>query len=142
MPLSAEDRLDIQELMAQYANAVDVDGREEDLYEIFTDDAVLDSPMSGKFAGREGLKRFGRVVGQMRVVEIGRHFITNLRIKGDGDRATFKAYFFHSSTPRDPVSPGARRATTVSNAGCYDCAARKIGGRWWLERRTVFVDNC
>ena len=142
MPLSAQDRLDIHELMAKYANAVDVDGKEEDLFEIFTDDVVLDSPMSGKFSGREGLTQFGKAVARLRSGEIGRHLITNLRIVGDGDRATLKAYFIHSSTPRDPAAPGAKRATSVTNAGQYECAARKISGRWWLARRTVFVDNC
>src|ERR1700688_2900330 len=104
--------------MARYAHSVDVDGREEDLFEIFTDDVVLDSPKSGKFAGREGLKQFGQVVAKLRAGEIGHHLITNIRINGDGDRATFKAYYIHSSTPRNPVSPGAQSATSVSGAGC------------------------
>jgi hypothetical protein len=54
MTLTAQDRIELHELMARYANAVDVDGREEDLQEIFTANALLDSPMSGKFAGAEG----------------------------------------------------------------------------------------
>ncbi len=139
MPLTALDRIELHELMAQYANAVDVDGREEDLQEIFTANALLDSPMSGKFAGAEGLRQFGKVVAGLRAGRIGRHLITNVRVSGDGNRAQIKAYYVHISTPAR--EKGGERNTEVTNGGCYDCTAVKIDGRWWLERRTVSVDS-
>ena len=140
MPLTAQDRIEIHELMAQYANAVDVDGREEDLLEIFTPNAVLDSPMSGKFSGAHGLRQFGRVVAGLRAGRIGRHLMANVRVRGDADRATVKADYLHVATATADQAAGARR-TEVSHAGCYDCTAVKIDGRWWLERRTVYVDT-
>lgn len=141
MALTAQDRIELHELMAQYANAVDVDGREEDLQEIFTADALLDSPMSGKFAGAEGLRQFAKVVAGLRAGRIGRHLMTNVRVRGDGQRAEIKAYFLHVCTPaREKASAGTRR-TEITNGGRYDCVAVKIDGRWWLERRTVYVDS-
>ena len=139
MTLTALDRIELHELMARYANAVDVDGREEDLQEIFTTNALLDSPMSGKFAGAEGLRQFGKVVAGLRKGRIGRHLITNVRVHGDSSRAQIKAYFIHISTPSR--EKGGERSTEVTNAGCYDCTAVKLDGRWWLERRTVSVDS-
>lgn len=141
MTLSAPDRIEIHELMAQYANAVDVDGREEDLFEIFTPDALLDSPMSGKFAGTGGLREFAKVVAGLRQGRIGRHLITNVRIRGEGDRAEIKAYFLHIATPGAANAPAGKSRTEITNSGCYDCVARKIAGRWWLQRRTVLVDD-
>jgi len=139
MTLTALDRIELHELMARYANAVDVDGREEDLQEIFTANALLDSPMSGKFAGAEGLRQFGKVVAGLRKGRIGRHLLTNVRVHGDSSRAQIKAYFIHISTPSR--EKGGERSTEVTNAGCYDCTAVKLDGRWWLERRTVSVDS-
>lgn len=139
MTLTALDRIELHELMARYANAVDVDGREEDLQEIFTANALLDSLMSGKFAGAEGLRQFGKVVAGLRKGRIGRHLITNVRVHGDSSRAQIKAYFIHISTPSR--EKGGERSTEVTNAGCYDCTAVKLDGRWWLERRTVSVDS-
>jgi ketosteroid isomerase-like protein len=139
MPLSAQDRLDIQELMARYAQAVDVDGAEGQLFDIFSSDAVLDSPMSGKFAGNEGLKAFAKVVAELRSGRIGRHLITNIRIQGEGDRAQLQACYVHASTPRDTAATA--HGATVTHTGTYDCSARRQDGRWRLERRTVTVDG-
>ena len=105
----------------------------------FTANALLDSPMSGKFAGAEGLRQFGKVVAGLRKGRIGRHLITNVRVHGDSSRAQIKAYFIHISTPSR--EKGGERSTEVTNAGCYDCTAVKLDGRWWLERRTVSVDS-
>jgi hypothetical protein len=139
MPLSAQDRLDLQELMMRYALAVDVDGAEGDLFDIFSGDAVLDSPLSGRFSGNEGLKAFAKVVVELRSGRIGRHLITNIRVQGEGDRAQLQAYYVHASTPRDA---GAKvQGATVTHTGTYDCSARRQDGRWRLERRTVTVDG-
>lgn len=137
MALTAADRIELHELMARYANAVDVDGREADLYEVFTPDAVLDSSLSGVFKGPEGLKEFARVVDGLRQGRIGRHLITNVRVDGDGDRAEIRAYYLHAST-----QPGAGHgSTTVNASGHYHCVAVKQDGRWWLKHRTVRVDG-
>jgi hypothetical protein len=138
MPLSAQDRLDIEELLARYAQAVDVDGAEDELFEIFSSDAVLDSPISGKFSGREGLKAFATVVAELRRGRIGRHLITNVRVQGEGDQAQIRAYYVHASTPRAPATG---HGAAVTHTGTYDCSARRHEGRWRLQRRTVTVDG-
>jgi hypothetical protein len=144
MSLTAQDRIELHELMAHYAHAVDVDGREEDLYEIFTPDAVLDSSLTGVFSGRDGLRQFAQVVAGLRSGRIGRHLITNVRVRGDSARAEIKAYYLQISTPlspQRPVAEGAARGTELTNGGHYDCVAVKRDGRWWLQRRTVRVDG-
>ncbi len=141
MALSTRDRLELQELMARYAAAVDVGGSEEDLYEIFAPDAVLDSPVAGKFAGPDGLRQFAKAVAGLRIGRSGRHLITNIRLSGSVTKAEIKAYYISISTPDQPDGPGGERRTVVTGGGCYDCSAKKTERGWRLVRRTVHVDG-
>jgi hypothetical protein len=139
--LTPEDRQQIQDLLIRYTYAVDLDGTEEDLVAIFTEDAVLDSPISGHHAGVEGVRLFMRKAQARRLEMQTRHYATNFRIEGDGDRATLRAYMMLLMTNRKPQPPHRHRTTEFQFAGHYECTARKVDGKWRLDRRTVYVDS-
>jgi hypothetical protein len=85
MPLSLQDRLAIEDLMARYAYAIDVDCTEEEFLDLFTEDAQMISPYSGVHEGVEGVKLFrSKFVPRRGKLQI-RHVITNFLIDGDGD---------------------------------------------------------
>lgn len=140
MPLNAQDRIELHELMARYAHAVDAVGAESGVFDIFTDDAELDSPASGRFAGIDGLRRFAQVVAGLREGCIGRHLITNVRVAEEGDGARVSACYIHTSTPTRGAAPEPR-ATLVTHSGSYDCYAVRRDGRWRLRKRTVTIDS-
>jgi len=141
MPLNAEDRIELHELMARYAHAIDVVGAESAVFDIFTDDAELDSPASGRFAGMDGLRHFAQVVAGLREGRIGRHLITNVRVSEEGDGARLCACYIHTSTPARGAAAAEPRAIQVTHSGSYDCFAVRRGGRWRLRRRTVTIDS-
>jgi ketosteroid isomerase-like protein len=140
MPLTLDDRQQIQDLLVRYAYAIDIDGTEEDLQRIFTDDAVIDSPIHGGHSGVEGIRKFAGHVREMREEVLSRHYLSNFIIDGDGDSATLKAYFVQLITYRKPRPPRRNRITEFLFAGNYDCLARKVDGQWRLARRTGYID--
>ena len=89
----------------------------------------------------EGVRLFMRKAQARRLEMQTRHYATNFRIEGDGDRATLKAYLVLLMTYRKPHPPHRHRVTQFQLAGHYDCTARKVNGSWRLERRTVYVDT-
>jgi 3-phenylpropionate/cinnamic acid dioxygenase small subunit len=142
MALTWEEKLDLQDLMARYAAAIDMDeGTEEEFLDIFTEDAVMESPMSGHNVGTVGLKSFFAKAMENRKQMMMRHYITNYRITGDGDQANIKAYFINLVTYRKPRRPKMPRVTEFLFAGLYDCTAVKSGGTWRIQRRIVRIDT-
>jgi hypothetical protein len=140
MALTIEDRLALQDLMVRYAYCLDVNCTEEEFVELFTENAIMESPVSGRHEGAEGVRQFLRKAVARRAKARIRHFITNFLIDGEPDRATIKAYFIEAMTQLEILYPKAERNTEFLLAGSYDCVARKINGKWKLERRTVHVD--
>ncbi len=142
MALTWEEKLDLQDLMVRYAASIDMDdGTEEEFLDVFTEDAVMESPMSGHNIGAAGLKSFFAGIMKTRERMLTRHYITNYRISGDGDRANIKAYFVNLVTCREPRRPKMARVTEFLFAGFYDCTAVRKDGKWRLQRRTVFIDT-
>jgi len=136
MALELEDRLAVQDLMYRYAYGIDVDCTEQEWLDLFTENAIMTSPYSGVHEGVEGVKQFrNKFVPRRGKIQI-RHVITNLLIDGDGDCATIKGYFVELKTDLQATKP----KTELFFAGTYDCLARKIAGKWKLERRAVSVD--
>jgi len=141
MPLSQEDRQAVHDLMVRYTFAADIEGPEDDLVALFTEDALMDSPVSGHYTGSDGVRAwFRRLNGVRRNVQL-RHYLSNILIDGDGDRATLKAYFVETKMDLEAIAKGAKVVPEFLIAGHYDCVARKSGGRWRFERRTVNVDG-
>jgi hypothetical protein len=82
--LSIEDRLDILDLYARYAQAVD-QGRYADWCACFTDDGYLAVPVNNiHVQGPEQLDKFARGYWK-RSGGLERHLFTNIVIEADGD---------------------------------------------------------
>ena len=128
-----EDRLKIHGLFVRYTSAVD-DWDEAEVLACFTEDGVLETPvLGGRFAGREGQRKFigaGRSRGQGAQT---RHLFSNLDIRLDGEQATARSYLVVYST-RDGK-------TELIVTGRYDCRLRKLGDRWFFEYRGVLIDG-
>ncbi len=140
MALTLEDRLAVQDLMVRYAYCIDVDCTEEEWLDLFTEDAVMTSPLGGSHVGVEGFKQFrGKFLARRGKTQI-RHVITNMLVDGAGGEATLKAYFMELKTPLERTSSETKPKTIFNFAGSYDCTARKVKGKWKLDRGTVYLD--
>lgn len=135
----ARARAEIEDLQARYMFALD--WYDADAYAAtFTEDGVLDwaggvvhgreaireevHGMRAHFAGREAAdapKRPARL----------RHFISNIVIEIDGDRATGRAYWFEFNND----TPG--RWPYVGGYGHYEDEMRRVDGRWLFSRRRI-----
>ena len=140
MGLPLEDRIAVQDLLVKYAYAIDVECTEQEFLDLFTEDAVMVSPLSGRHEGIAGVKKFRDRHEITRGKLLIRHIITNFLVDGEGDRATLKAYFFEFKTQLD-VPKGPARKTQFLFSGSYDCLARKVAGKWKLQSRIVSVDE-
>jgi hypothetical protein len=136
----AQDRSEIEDLQARYMFALDWQDAES-YAATFTPDGVLDWA-GGIARGREAI--IGEVHGMRaafakkeaadapRRPSRLRHFITNVVIKVDGDRATGTAYWveFNNET-RD-------RWPFVGGYGHYEDELRKLNGHWLFSRRKIY----
>lgn len=141
MAFTLEDRQAVQDLLVRYAYALDVDCTEDEFLAIFTDDAILDGPVTGHSQGQEGLRAFIRLAFERRGRIQLRHVISNFLVTGDDREARVRAYFVEYMTERTPPSPKPGPTCEFLFTGSYDCLARKVGGEWKLARRTVHVDT-
>lgn len=87
------DKIEIHELLARYARGVDT--HDWDLWRsVFTEDAVVDYSQSGIICGtRDEVAEFLRQAFD--TIPWTTHYITNVEIELDGDRAKVRALFFN-----------------------------------------------
>ena len=87
------DRLEIHEQLARYARGVDTE--DWDLWRsVFTEDAHLDYSSAGAAVGSRDEVAAWLEAG-MRTVPIKMHYITNVEVAFDGDRAKVRAMFYN-----------------------------------------------
>lgn len=137
----AEDRAAIEGLQARYLFAMDFG--DPDLYvEMFTEDGILDVG-SGEIRGQEAIRD---VVARMPKPAappegsglwqaVGRHNISNIVIKVDGDTATSRALWFHYSndTPN--------RRAVFDGFGHYEDELVRVDGQWLFSKRRIYNEN-
>jgi 3-phenylpropionate/cinnamic acid dioxygenase small subunit len=124
-----EDRLEIHELLNRYARMVD--RREWQLMDqVFAPGATIDYRSTGGMAGpyRETLEWLDRALAPW---PLNLHFITNVSIELDGDRATSRCYF-HAPMGREE-SAGQQRV--ITNAGYYDDELVRNPEGWRIAKR-------
>lgn len=126
MALTVEDRLDILDLLARYAHAID-DGTPEEWADCFTDDAEFDARPVAHCHSRQELIEFCRMVAGGT-----RHWTCNVVIDGDGERATAKLFLLSLRPGRTP-QPG---PTAI-----YRDRLRKTADGWRIEYRKVDFDE-
>ena len=127
-----EDREQIRELYARYALHVDA-SRFDEWVDTFTADGVFESPLMGRFAGREELRKF---TGAYEASWNGggvRHMMVNVSFDIDGDLATGTCYLIYFK-----VHDGKSEFLLT---GGYRDQLRKTAGEWRFSRRQVYLDQ-
>jgi ketosteroid isomerase-like protein len=136
----AEDRAEIEDLQARYMFALDF--KDADAYaSTFTEDGVLDYGPVVK--GRDAIRKMINDMGKRQADEAakdtsglppvaGRHNITNIVLKIDGDKAEGRAYWFHYSN-NNP-----KRTAQLDSFGNYEDELVKVDGKWLFSKRKIY----
>jgi ketosteroid isomerase-like protein len=137
----ADDRAEIEDLMARYLFALDF--FDADAYaECFAEDGVLDWAM-GTVAGREAIRAEAAGMNASMAGVFGaettvRHFVTNIAISVAGDRASTRAAWFEA------YNNGPDGAPKMGTFGHYEDELARIDGHWRFKRRRIvneFLDG-
>jgi ketosteroid isomerase-like protein len=140
----AEDRAQIEDLQARYLFALD--SFDMDTYvSTFTEDGVLDI-IAYKAKGRAEIRKkleearpvFNPSVNQdaqKPCRATGRHNITNIVLKIEGDKAYGRAYWFHYGN-NNP-----ERKAQLDGYGHYEDEMVKVNGKWLFSKRVIYNEG-
>jgi ketosteroid isomerase-like protein len=139
----AEDRAQIEDLQARYLFALDF--FDMDTYvSIFTEDGILDIvayQAKGRVEIRKKLEEARPVFNpsSQKTPELypptGRHNITNIVLKIDGDKAVGRSYWFHYGN-NNP-----QRAGALDGYGHYEDEMVKVNGKWLFAKRKIYNEG-
>jgi hypothetical protein len=135
-PMSAEDKLAVIDLIADYAFRVD-SGDVEGYINNFAPDGVFDTS-NGPLEGRDAIRAY--VAHLVEIGQVGggpgtrRHFMGIPAIHGDSERCTAKTYILWPASNADGV--GAQ----VVRVGAYTDDIVKVNGAWKFARRHIETD--
>lgn len=118
-----EDIEAIRLLKARYCDLCDRGYDADGLMELFTEDAVWDGGLFGRYEGTRRIRRFFEATGE--IVRFAKHYVTNSVIEVDGDGATGRWYLLQTATM--PSEAGDR---AVWGAARYDERYRRTPGGW------------
>jgi len=135
--LSLADRDAIRDAVSRYAHAVD-NGTNAEVLAVFTDDVVIEGPISGQHVGRDGVLAWRNSVPD-RSPGQDRHLIADILISGDRREATADASFVHLRTEIGPDR--IHQPTAVFVAGHFTFVLRRVHRRWLIARRSVRIDS-
>ena len=130
MPLTAIDRLDIAELPARYADALD-HLEPADLRRVFTDDAVWEVIDGRRLAGIDEIMEFmGRPD-----VHPGAHLMTNIYIDSVDEGSDGSPLVHLRSRGIFPVGPSDPRNPTTVFYGRYEDEVVQTADGWRIRHR-------
>ena len=144
----AEDRAQIEDLQARYMFALDF-GDLDTYVSTFTEDGSLDI-IGWQVQGSEEIKKAlqGGPEGESEEGEApapkvdegpypatGRHNITNIVLKIDGDKAVGRAYWFHYGN----TNP--ERRAQLDSYGYYEDEMVKVEGQWLFSKRVIYNEQ-
>src|SRR5688500_9960067 len=145
LPSYAQDRAEIEELMARYLFAIDY--FDWDAYvATFAEDGELEfaaGVSKGREAIRETVTRFAEGIGRFYHTEDGkpailRHVILQSSIRVEGDRAWGRSLWLEMANHGPGDEP------KIGTYGLYEDEFTKVDGRWLIARRNVlneFIPN-
>lgn len=123
--MKTEDKIEIQELTARYANAMD--DTDLDAWMQTWDANGLWKGGLGEFEGTAKLQELFAALGER--IKNRRHVMTNFVISGEGEQAEQRCYML--------VFDRVNEAKLIAT-GVYTDRLIKTGGKWkFLERRVV-----
>jgi uncharacterized protein (TIGR02246 family) len=134
MPITAADRVEIQELIARYNRAIDTAGHAKEWAETFAPDGEFIGVV-GHFRGRAELEQFARSYWEDPKYEefrTGQHWVNNIIVDPDPEGDDRAIVFAHQLMirPQGPVGE-------INLMAWYDDRVAKIDGRWLFTRRKV-----
>ena len=136
-----EDRALIEDLQARYMFALD--NKDYDTYVgTFTEDGILDIG-EGEWKGRDFIKKTLEAIPEREPLTkdttlhraTGRHNITNIVLKIEGDTAWGRAYWFHLSNDNP------QRGGEVDNYVQYEDVMVNVNGQWLFSKRKIFNEQ-
>lgn len=139
----AEDRAEIENLMATYILALDA--RDGDTYaSVFTEDGVL-VYAGGTATGHEELKKVMAAIDESLLPVVAperadakpraRHMMTNMKILVDGDTAKFFGYWTAVTNNTPDGKP------KVLYFGHYEDQLVRLNGKWKIKRKELYNEN-
>ena len=141
----AEDRSQIEDLQARYLFAMDFNDVET-FVSLFSEDGILDVG-AGVLRGRDAIRKStierNKKLEAQRAKEVPpglhpqgpRHFVTNIVVKIDGDRAVGRSYWFHAGN----ANP--ERTAVFMTYGHYEDEFVKVNGKWLFSYRKIVYEN-
>lgn len=129
MPLSAEDTVAIQQLVARYNFAID-SGDGESFAECFVPDGRFTWSGADVVQGGPALAQFGSSLTRLGII---RHVVTSCLLEGEGDRVSSRAYCQVFAIDGDGRS-------YVLSQGVYHDSLVQVDGAWRFEERRYVTD--
>lgn len=131
-PLTIKDRIEINDLMAAYAWALDT-GDVDSLVACFTPDAVVIEEVfeePDRWEGAAGIRRLGEHFRSVPNFPGRQHHISQLVVKGDARRCSARSFVFVTECRGEP--PYVLRFT-----GHYEDKLVKARGHWLFKERII-----
>jgi len=131
-PLTIADRMAINDLLVQYAWALDT-GDVDRLVACFTVDAIVVEDVfeePDRWEGRDNIRRFAEHFRNVPNFPGRQHHISQLVVKGNSKRCSARSFVFVTECHGEP--PYALRFT-----GYYEDKLVKIGRRWRFRERVI-----
>jgi 3-phenylpropionate/cinnamic acid dioxygenase small subunit len=127
MSLNCQDKMEIQELVVRYANAMD-SGKFDEWLETWADDGVWEGGL-GVYKGKSALATLPTDLGAR--IQSKRHLMSNFVISESGEQAISQCYI---------VVVEREISTSIVATGVYFDTLRKVDGSWKFVRRNVKLD--
>ncbi len=139
----AADRAEIEDLQSRYLFALD--WQKPEVYaSTFTEDGVL-VWAGGTVKGREAIVKemYGAKEADAKVAANDaplrparrRHFVSNLVVRIDGNRATARAFWFEFNNDNGDRKP------YLGAYGHYQDELRRVDGRWLFSHKQIFNEQ-
>ena len=124
------DRLAVEDLIVRYANAMD--SQDWDTFRsCFRPDARTTMDLVGEFESPEAVRDFYRT--RFTIFAALQHFVSNVGVRLDGDRAVAQTYFVSHHVPKEgkPYTHGGTfHFDVVRDAGEWRFSSHTIGILW------------
>jgi ketosteroid isomerase-like protein len=131
-PLTIKDRIAINDLLAEYAWALDT-GDVDSLVACFVPDAIVIEEVfeePDRWEGHQNIRRFAEHFRSVPNFPGRQHHISQLLVKGDARRCSARSFVFVTECQGEPPY-------TLRFAGYYDDKLVKARNRWLFQKRII-----